>query len=163
MEQHDRDDRRILIEGRDRVTALRLGSLSELADDIATLGKELARNTDIEFRCDVVGDQRELHPIAHEESFFIVREALINAFRHSRATHIAVHVLFDRHVLCIEIQDDGRGFAPEILESGGVKNHWGLVGMPERAARISSTVRIGNRVEGGALVELRVPASVAYE
>jgi len=156
------DAQQVLIEGRDRVSSLRLGGDGDMTHEIERLGSELAQDRDIEFRCVVQGDRRALHPIVKEEGFLIVREALLNAFRHSGASHISASVQFDGAALNVRVVDDGRGIAPEVLAAGGREDHWGMAGMRERAARMQSVLKIENREGGGTQVELRVPASVAY-
>lgn len=51
---------------------------------------------------------------------------------------------------------------PEILAAGSREGHWGMTGMHERAARIRGTFTIENDPSGGARIELRIPAAVAY-
>lgn len=156
------DAQQVLVEGRDRVKSLRLGSDGDITDDIESLGRELAEDSGIAFECRVHGSRRALHPIVKEEGFLIVREALLNAFRHSRAGHVWASVSFDGAALCVRVVDDGCGVPPDILAAGGREDHWGIAGMRERAARMQSSLRIDAREGGGTQVELRVPASVAY-
>lgn len=154
-----------LIEGRDRVMALRESHVSDLdlTADIIKIGKGLAAEAPgVEFHCDVRGRASPLHPIVREEAFLIVRESLLNAFNHAQACRITTDVSFDRAAVCITVADDGRGIPPEVLETGGREGHWGMTGMRERAARIRGTVSIENDPTGGVRVQLRIPAAVAY-
>jgi signal transduction histidine kinase len=57
-----------------------------------------------------------------------VREALVNARRHSGARRIDVALLRDDDEVCVAVSDDGRGFDPRTT-GGGL----GLSGMRERA------------------------------
>ncbi|HEY6645434.1 sensor histidine kinase [Povalibacter sp.] len=164
LEQALGQAQQVLIEGRDRVTALRDShdGDGDMTDDIAKLGERLAAEAGMEFRCNVHGSARPLHPIVREEAFLVVREAMLNAFQHAQAGHVATDIFFERTALRITVTDDGRGLPPEILAAGSREGHWGMTGMRERAQRIRGTLTIENGPRSGVRIELRVPAAVAY-
>lgn len=164
LEQALGQAQQVLNEARDRVTTLRdLHDVDQdIGDEIAILGERLAAEAGVEFRCDLHGSASPLHPIVREETLLIVREALLNAFRHAQASRITTDIFFDRTALRITVTDDGRGLPPEILGNGSRDGHWGMTGMRERAARIRGTVSIENGASAGVRVELRIPAAVAY-
>lgn len=113
------------------------------------------------FRVVVDGKEQELKPELRDELYYIGREAIINACRHSRATSIEVKVEYGRSDLRISVRDNGRGIDPQELQWNN--GHWGLQGMRERAERIGARLRLWSGVARGTEVELRVPARVAYE
>ena len=45
----------------------------------------------------------------------------------------------------------------------GVKGHWGLAGMRERAERISGQFKISSSATAGTQILLSVPAQVAFQ
>jgi signal transduction histidine kinase len=159
----DRADE-VLSEGRDRVKYLRSssGNDSDLPQALAVLGKELSVEQTAHFRSTVEGVPRDLHPIIREEAMFIAREALINAFRHASARQIEVDISYGEAELRLRIRDDGEGIDVEVLRHGGRVGHWGLLGMRERAKKISATITIWSKPGAGTEVELRVPAHFAY-
>ena len=110
----------------------------------------------------VEGRTRSLKPIIRDEVYRIGREALVNAFRHSGATHIEIELEYGPKELSVFVRDDGRGVQPEVLEAGS-EGHWGVTGMRERAQRIGGSLRIRSRAAAGTEVELRIPAQVAFE
>ncbi len=63
----------------------------------------------------------------------IVREALANVRRHSRARHVHVAVGASAGTLWAEVSDDGRGFDPADVNGG-----MGVVGMKERARTLGA-------------------------
>ena len=154
----------VLIEGRERVTALRESHQgdSDITEDIAKLGERLAADIPTKFQCRVHGKARQLHPIVREEAFLVIREAMLNAFRHAHASHVATDIFFERTALRITVADDGLGVPPEILAAGRREGHWGMTGMRERTARIRGTLNIESIPGAGVHIELRVPAAVAY-
>jgi signal transduction histidine kinase len=102
-----------------------------------------------------------LHPLRRDDLYRIGREALINAFRHSRARHIEVELRYSSDELSIRVRDDGCGIDPHILESGR-DGHWGLSGMRERADQISATLHLSSSATAGTEVELSVPGHAAF-
>ena len=164
MEQSlDRADK-LLEEGRDRLKELRpAGSgVNDLAQAVAAEGEQLARHQSAKFQASVQGFPRELHPIVREEAFLIAREALGNAFRLSGAKGIEVEVTYDDTALHIRVRDDGRGISAPVLEASGRSQHFGLVGMRERAKKLGGKLQIWSKSDAGTEVDLSVPAHVAY-
>lgn len=88
----------------------------------------------------------------------VVQEALNNVKRHSGAQHAWVRLRFLADALEVEIEDRGHGLAT----SNGSRGI-GLVGMRERAGLIGAELRFSQPVEGGTLVRLRVPRTLAAE
>jgi ligand-binding sensor domain-containing protein/signal transduction histidine kinase len=113
------------------------------------------------FRVIVQGQPRALHPVILDEVCRIGREAIVNAFLHGRATRIEVEIEYTPGHLHIVIRDDGIGVDPEIMRSGR-EDHWGLIGMRERAHRIGASLKLFSRAEAGTEVELAVPGNIAY-
>jgi signal transduction histidine kinase/ligand-binding sensor domain-containing protein len=163
MEQSlDRADK-LLGEGRDRVKDLRAAEsdCSHLCEALAAEGEQLAVEQPAEFRLSVEGVPRDLHQIAREETFLIAREALGNAFRHAAAKHIEVDVSYSESSLRVRVRDDGRGVSTDVL-AGGKPNHFGLVGMRERAEKLDAQLVVWSRPGAGTEVDLRIPAKVAF-
>jgi signal transduction histidine kinase len=97
-----------------------------------------------------------------DDVYRIGREALVNAFRHSGASNIDLHLEYVGNELRMLVRDDGCGIDPQVLQLGR-DGHWGLSGMRERAERIGARLRVLSRPGGGTEVELRVPTKVAFE
>ena len=60
------------------------------------------------------------------------------------------------------MRDDGKGIDPKVLAAQGIEGHYGLRGMPERAAVIGGTLTVWSEAGAGTEVELRVPAGTVY-
>jgi len=155
--------RQVTEEGRNAVRGLRLSNngFEDIAVALSTINQELNSGGETVFRVIVEGSPRALHPIVRDEIYRISREAVVNAFRHSRAKHITVEVSYLENQLRLLISDDGCGINSEVLESGR-EGHWGLSGMRERAERIKARLKLRSRVGSGTEVELSVPAAVAF-
>ena len=62
----------------------------------------------------------------------------------------------------LRVRDDGKGIDPAVLATQGLEGHYGLRGMPERAALIGGKLAVWSEVGAGTEVELRLPASTVY-
>jgi signal transduction histidine kinase len=87
----------------------------------------------------VTGTPWVVEPAAEGELLGIAREALTNAANHSRATRVEVELAFlENGTVRIVVADNGRGFDPD----RSYPNHYGLVGMHERADRIGAALTV---------------------
>ena len=100
------------------------------------------------FSVAVEGQTRDLRPIVRDEIYKIAAEALRNAFRHAQATRVEVEIHYDNEQFRLRVRDDGKGIDPAVLASHGVEGHYGLRGMPERAALIGGKLAVWSEVGG---------------
>ncbi len=153
----------VIEEGRQTMYGLR--AQTSAAED---LERALARECEnfrgeqaVDIRMIVEGTRQPLQPLIRDEIYRIAREALANAFRHGRATHVEIEVGYHRNQLHLKVRDDGCGIRPEIIQAGR-PGHWGIFGMRERAGRIEATLNLWTRINGGTEVELVVPGHVVF-
>lgn len=157
--------RQVVEEGRNALRGLRSSNSNDLLDleqAFSRIRGELGAPEEIGFRVIVEGSSQPMHPVARDEVYRIGREAVVNAFRHSRAKNIEVEVTYLAHQLRILVRDDGCGIDPEVLESGR-EGHFGLSGMRERAERIGARLKVWSRSGLGSEVQLSVPGHVAFQ
>jgi ligand-binding sensor domain-containing protein/signal transduction histidine kinase len=155
---------RVIEEGRNTVRGLRSSNAGQqnLEEAFTRLQQELAPSGHAEFRVLIEGTPRPLRPVIRDEIFSIGREALINAYRHSKATEIIVEIEYSGNHLHVSVRDNGVGINPDVLRSGR-DGHWGLPGMRERADRIGAKLRVLSRAAAGTEIELSVPSRIAFE
>ena len=156
-----------ITEGRDAVQGLRSSTIEKnnLALAISALAAELAAEGSglrPAFHVAVEGETRELHPILRDEIYKIAAEALRNAFRHAHAGRVEVEIRYDTEQFRLRVRDDGKGIDPKVLATQGREGHYGLRGMPERAALIGGKLAVWSEVGAGTEVELGLPARIAY-
>ena len=158
-----------ITEGRYAIQGLRSSTVvtNDLARAISTLGEELRTSETSQdsavFHVEVEGTPRELHPILRDEVYRIAGEALRNAFQHAQAQRIEVQILYGERWLRLRVRDDGKGIDPKLLNEGGRPGHYGLRGMHERAKLLGGKLAVWSELDSGTELELRIPASHAYE
>jgi signal transduction histidine kinase len=84
----------VLEDGRSAVRGMRFSKERVQNPDLAfsRIPQELAVQASAGFRVIVAGTPRSMHPAVRNEVYCIGREAVTNAFRHSRATRIEVQL-----------------------------------------------------------------------
>jgi signal transduction histidine kinase len=81
----------------------------------------------------------------------VVQEALHNCVRHSGARNVRVTVRQSAANLHLTVQDDGRGFRPDV-EKG-----LGLLGMQERVAHLDGSFQLKSETDRGTLISIDLP------
>ncbi len=105
-------------------------------------------------RLEVGGAYRVVQERVEREVLRIAQEALSNVVRHAAATEVLVELRYSQTELLLQVCDDGRGFVVEQSVGG---DHFGLVGMRERAASIGAALEIASAVGEGSTIRLLVP------
>lgn len=121
---------------------------------LATLVKDMttAQGPDLHLTIEP-GASDSLSPEQAESVLLIVREALSNCVRHSRAQRGFVTAQAQNGALQIEIQDDGVGFDPD----GAKEDGHGLANMAARAKAIGAEFRIASWPGHGVHIVLDLP------
>ncbi len=155
---------RVIDEGRNAVRGLRSSTRGshDLEGAFSSIQEEIANQQEVGFRVIVEGASRPLRPAIRDEVYVIGREALVNAFHHSRASDIEVELEYAASHLRVLVRDNGCGIDPETVRSGR-DGHWGLSGMRERAERIGARFRVLSSASAGTEVEMSIPGNIAYE
>lgn len=151
------DDGRLAIEGLRKSPELR----PSLGHALANVPAELGFPSAVGFRVIVEGRQRLLRNDMSDEIYRIGREAIVNAYRHSRAEDIEAAIEYRPAELRIAVRDNGCGIDNDKLNR--LQARWGILGMRERAEKIGANLRIMSRIALGTEVELCVPGRLAFE
>jgi signal transduction histidine kinase len=155
--------RDMLIDGRDRIIALRRVDASpDLAGDLRAIALDYTTLYRAGFVLTEEGAPRPLVPEVAQEILDIAREGLRNAFVHANASAVELCMQWRRDGLHVLVRDDGDGIDEAVLRDGGRAGHWGLQGMRERAERIGAKLVLRRGDEGGTELSLVVPARAAY-
>jgi two-component system sensor histidine kinase UhpB len=124
--------------------------LAHAVDDIVVFWK--ARHPDIVFNIEIPEDS--FGEILDDCVYRIIREGLSNALRHGQPTRIDIIARTEvKNTLTVEVIDDGHGIMPP-----GPFVGFGVAGMQERAASLSGTLIVKNRVDSrGVIVRAQFP------
>lgn len=122
---------------------------------IVALTEQFRYNTLVDVDLDVDPDAaRSLSPEHGAEVLQIVREALSNAARHSRARHLVVSLRAKGDGTELIVADDGVGFDASAAIPAG---HQGLGNMQGRAEAIGATIRTESAVGEGTRIIVALP------
>ena len=156
--------REIVVEGRERILALRRADLEceDLLESLTELGSTESAGQVARFEMTSNGQQRPLISETCQQLIDIGREAIRNAHRHARASHVVMTVDYRNSSLRMRIVDDGRGIDPEVLRAGHRRGHFGLVGMRERATQLGAHFSIESDRIRGTRITVTVPGGVAF-
>jgi two-component system sensor histidine kinase DegS len=103
----------------------------------------------------VTGAERRLEPYLEVMVFRATQELLGNSSRHSQATLIKVQVDMGNEVVRVSVDDNGKGFDPEILKQS---TNLGLKLIRERAEMLGGNFEIDSMAGSGARITFSVPA-----
>lgn len=150
------------VEGRDKISQLRMQQSGNLAEILSNFAAEQQEKFPLSITLSVEGGPRPLRDDALEEVTFIAREAIWNACKHANAKTIQATIDYRPDGLAIDVQDDGRGMDLAHLAGMEKSGHWGVAGMKERARQLSARLTIHSQPGNGLTVNLWVPARRAY-
>lgn len=128
---------------------------ASLSEELERYGRSVSAPRGMRFTVHTEGSEPALSILAHEETRAIVREALLNASRHSGGDQLHLALRQGPGGLEIEVQDNGKGM-PLSISRDGRPGHWGLTGMRARALRIKASLRIQSEPGRGTTVLLRL-------
>jgi signal transduction histidine kinase len=105
----------------------------------------------LKFQCHMAPNR-----LPHEverELYFALREGVINAIRHSRASELALSLSQSGQRCIATLKDNGIGFDPGLSEATG---HYGLRGMHQRIEKIGGRLQINSAPGQGTLIRMTV-------
>jgi signal transduction histidine kinase/ligand-binding sensor domain-containing protein len=152
--------RHSLTEARRSVMDLRASALEghDLSAALSEAAQQWTAGSPVQIRVDVEGESRPLPEETEQHLLRIAQEAVTNAVKHARASHVSIHLEMASRKLSLRVADNGRGFEQDeaFSEVGG---HFGLLGMRERAERLGGELRLHSEPGHGTEVAVTVPIS----
>jgi two-component system sensor histidine kinase UhpB len=126
-----------------------LGLVSALTE----LSTSFARVSGIRVERDFAPSLPKLAPEVELVIYRIAQESLTNVARHAEASRVTISLEAGHESVVLRVVDDGRGFAADPVEHGGLRS------MRERALLVGGALAIKAAPEGGAEVRVEVPAA----
>lgn len=130
-------------------------SLYDLVLHVQRFGEQLFEDSDIGFSVEgLSGDFENIRmPMAdRREIALIVKEALHNVLRHSKARHVTLAIRYRESFFEIAVEDDGVGIQESLQTNGN-----GLANMNVRTQRLKGELSVDAGDTHGTRVRLRVP------
>jgi signal transduction histidine kinase len=93
-----------------------------------------------------------LHPAIESGAYFLLCEALTNAFKHARSSEIGIALRVEGDWLTVDVHDDGQGFRPEDVRGSG-----GLLHMHDRVRSFGGDLQIVSAPGEGTVIRARFP------
>lgn len=106
----------------------------------------------VDFQC-AIGAHNLPMPI-ERELYFTLREGVLNAIRHSRASEMRLSLTQTRNTCEARLSDNGVGFAVSAAEGS---SHYGIRGMRERIRKIGGEITFHSAPGKGTEVHISVP------
>ncbi|HET9594696.1 MAG TPA: ATP-binding protein [Anaeromyxobacteraceae bacterium] len=85
--------------------------------------------------------------------FRIAQEAVTNAVRHGRPSHVTLTFEVRRREVVLRVEDDGRG----IVRRAAARTSGGIAGMRERARQLGGELSVRRRAPRGTVASARIP------
>lgn len=106
-------------------------------------------------RVTVTADDADMElPDAHRTTVYrIIQEALQNVVRHAGAKQVQIVIRRDGPRLAVVVQDDGRGFNPDVTRG------LGLLGMQERVNGLDGVMQVVSEPGKGTILSFLLPLS----
>ena len=106
----------------------------------------------LDFRCAV--GAHNLPPVIERELYFSLREGILNAVRHSRASELHLTLTTTPEGCEARLRDNGVGFEPTSRDNS---SHYGLRGMKERIQKIGGNISVDTFPGKGTDIKITVP------
>ncbi|HOF87449.1 MAG TPA: PAS domain S-box protein, partial [Armatimonadota bacterium] len=119
------------------------------------LGEQIQQRHGLRVAVGVAGHFRLVSDDHRALLFSIVRELLMNAVKHARASQVTISAEAQAGTITVAVTDDGVGFDPAAVEEQ--RSGYGLFSIRERLRHFGGTLTITSRPGAGTRVELAAP------
>ncbi len=113
--------------------------------------------SNIKLECRINGTLKTDFELAKNVSL-MVREVLVNILKHSKASEVTIDAEINSKCIKFSIKDNGIGFDSSDIACKG--NHYGLVGLNERANEVGGELQIISSVKKGTKVIFKIPVKL---
>ena len=110
---------------------------TDFIDILTEFGRKQEAIHAIAFLAKVIGTRQSVDAKVQKQVIAIGREALWNAFRHSKAHEITLQIEFEERSAIMRVRDDGVGISSNVVKFGR-EGHLGLQSMRDRAKAIGA-------------------------
>ncbi len=119
--------------------------------------KHFTEQTGIRTSFTAFAEVEKLDGTSRTALYRIAQEALTNVSRHAKASVVKVSIRLRQNRVCMEIQDDGRGFQVEDAAAIQHSKRLGLLGMRERAEMVGGVFCVDSAPGKPTTVHVEIP------
>lgn len=154
--------RHSVTESRRAVQDLRAADFSGASfnEQLRETARRVLENQSPAFIFETHGTEFKIEPETVHHLLRIIEEAATNAVKHAAAKTLKIIVKYNRPAVRLEIVDDGRGFIIENAFSA-LNNHFGLLGMNERAEKAGGKLVVETAPAGGTKIVFQTDSAAA--
>ncbi|HEY9721468.1 MAG TPA: sensor histidine kinase, partial [Oscillatoriaceae cyanobacterium] len=131
----------------------------DVARALLHTSQHIAEGTQLRIEVETEGDALPLPETVEENLLRIGQEAVTNVVKHSGATLATIRLGFSHNTVTLTVKDNGKGLVPEKLAAIS-HNHFGLVGMTERAKRLGGRFSVASMPGEGTTITVSLPLAV---
>jgi signal transduction histidine kinase len=125
-----------------------------LAQTLHLLVRELEGGSTVAFEIEI--EEVKGKPVVELLVYQIAREALRNAMKYSGASRIEVALRQDGDDICLDVDDNGSGFSPHLVDAS---RHFGLALMRERIELAGGALQVNSVIGRGTRLSARLPSA----
>jgi ligand-binding sensor domain-containing protein/signal transduction histidine kinase len=126
-----------------------------LTKALEQLARQVTVASGVHIACESTGTNVPLDARVEHDLVMIAKEAVLNAVNHGGPQNVVLSTSFETDRLHIRVTDDGCGFDPSIASDP--EEHYGLVGMSERAKQTGGTFTLNSSPGAGTEILVTVP------
>jgi signal transduction histidine kinase len=127
-----------------------------LVSALERLAQQVALASGVRIDYETIGKPVPLDAQVEHDLVMIAKEAVLNAVHHGRPESVLLSGSFESTRLQVRVIDNGCGFEPSV-ETSKPGEHYGLVGMSERAKQMGGTFTLDSQPGKGTHVSVTVP------
>ena len=116
-----------------------------------------SQNSGVSTTFSATGELQALHPQQEVTLLRALQEGLNNVFKHADAGEVIVTLSYMADQVALDIQDDGEGFDPEVMDTAGEAGGYGLQVMRQRAEQVGGKVYIESNPGKGTTLVIQLP------
>ncbi len=129
-----------------------------LVTALEMLARETGQNHHLVVDFQQSGQEQRLGRDVELALYRIAQEALNNVARHAKTSRAALHITFGDKEIKLKVSDNGVGFVmPKSPTDFAPSEHFGLLGMRERADLIGARLEVQTEAGGGTRLSVRLP------
>ncbi len=131
-----------------------------LVATLEMLARETSNSINIPVDFQSIGVERRYSSEVELTLYRMAQEGLNNVYRHAQASQASVVIQFNPQATVLTINDDGDGFVvPDNPAELAPRDHYGLLGLHERAELIGANLEIHSALDQGTRLIITLPSA----